>query len=144
MIDRTKYLACAMNRLANDHSFIRFESILETALLKIEAAAKVFSEMLDAIMHGKSSCLVHNYGYSQETKRVVRETLESLGYETESYSGPLYEDFAFRVIWRKPKEIKPVYGIPNIRFAKDIARADEVMAQWAKLAEVRKKGDQNG
>lgn len=40
MIDRTKYLACAMNRLANDHSFIRFESILEIALLKIETAAK--------------------------------------------------------------------------------------------------------
>lgn len=40
MIDRTRYLACAMNRLANDHSFIRFESILEIALLKIEAAAK--------------------------------------------------------------------------------------------------------
>lgn len=107
------------------------------------ACAKVFSEMLDAIMHGKSSCLVHNYGYSQETKRVIRETLESLGYETESYSGPLYKDFAFRVIWIKPKEIKPVYGIPNIRFDKDIARADEVMAQWAKLAEARKKGDQN-
>lgn len=105
--------------------------------------AKVFSEILDAIMHGESSCLVHNYGYSQETKRVIRETLESLGYETESYSGQIYKDFAFRVIWRKPKEIKPVYGIPNIRFDKDTARADEVMAQWAKLAEARKKGDQN-
>lgn len=40
MIDRTRYLACNMNRLANDHSFTRIESVLEVALLKIESAAK--------------------------------------------------------------------------------------------------------
>ena len=40
MIDKTKYLACNMNRLANDHSFTRIESVLEVALLKIESAAK--------------------------------------------------------------------------------------------------------
>ena len=35
MIDRTRYLACNMNRLANDHSFTRIESTLEAALTKI-------------------------------------------------------------------------------------------------------------
>ena len=36
MIDRTKYLACNMNRLANDHSFTRIESAIEIALLKYD------------------------------------------------------------------------------------------------------------
>ena len=49
MIDRTKYLACNMNRLANDHSFTRIESVLEVALLKIESAAK----------QGKFDCWVY-------------------------------------------------------------------------------------
>lgn len=40
MIDRTRYLACNMERLANDYSFTHIESVLEVALLKIETAAK--------------------------------------------------------------------------------------------------------
>lgn len=35
MIDRTRYLACTMNRLASDHSFTQIESVLEPVLLKI-------------------------------------------------------------------------------------------------------------
>ena len=40
MIDKTRYLACNMNQLANNYSFTRIESVMEVALLKIEAAAK--------------------------------------------------------------------------------------------------------
>ena len=40
MIDRTRYLACNMNRIANDCSFTRIESVLEVALLKIGSAVK--------------------------------------------------------------------------------------------------------
>lgn len=76
MIDRTKYLACAMNRLANDHSFIRFESILETALLKIEAAAK----------EGKFECWIYEQDINKKDA-VCRMSdlaaeLRKLGYET--------------------------------------------------------------
>lgn len=75
MIDRTKYLACNMNRLANDHSFIRFESILEIALLKIEAAAK----------KGKFDCWIYEQDINK--KDVVCKMsdlaaeLRKLGYE---------------------------------------------------------------
>ena len=40
MIDKTRYLACNMKRLADDYSFKNIESAIEGALLKIEAAAK--------------------------------------------------------------------------------------------------------
>lgn len=75
MIDRTRYLACAMNRLANDHLFIRFESILEIALLKIEAAAK----------EGKFDCWIYEQDINKKDAKCkmsdLAAELRKLGYE---------------------------------------------------------------
>lgn len=75
MIDRTKYLACAMNRLANDHSFIRFESILEIVLLKIEAAAK----------EGQFDCWIYEQDINKKDAKCkmsdLAAELRKLGYE---------------------------------------------------------------
>lgn len=75
MIDRTRYLACAMNRLANDHSFIRFESILEIALLKIETAAK----------EGKFDCWIYEQDINKKDAKCkmsdLAAELRKLGYE---------------------------------------------------------------
>lgn len=75
MIDRTRYLACAMNRLANDHSFIRFESILEIALLKVEAAAK----------EGKFDCWIYEQDINKKDivckMSDLAAELRKLGYE---------------------------------------------------------------
>ena len=76
MIDRTRYLACYMNRLANNHSFTRIESALEVALLKIEAAAK----------EGKYECWIYEQDINKKdtTCRMSDLVLElrKLGYDT--------------------------------------------------------------
>ena len=76
MIDRTRYLACNMNRLANDHSFTRIESVLEIALLKIESAAK----------EGKFDCWIYEQDINKKdtTCRMsdLAAELRKLGYDT--------------------------------------------------------------
>ena len=77
MIDRTKYLACIMNRLASDHSFTRIESVLEVALLKIESAAK----------EGKFECWIYEQDINKKDTSchmsdLVAE-LRKLGYNTQ-------------------------------------------------------------
>ena len=77
MIDKTRYLACNMNRLANDHSFTRIESVLEIALLKIEAAAK----------EGKFECWIYEQDINKKdtTFRMsdLAAELRKLGYDTQ-------------------------------------------------------------
>lgn len=77
MIDRTKYLACNMNCLANDHSFKSIESAMEGALLKIEAAAK----------EGKFECWIYEQDISKKdtTCRMsdLAAELQKLGYDTQ-------------------------------------------------------------
>ena len=76
MIDRTRYLACNMNRLANDCSFTRIESVLEVALLKIESAAK----------EGKFECWIYEQDINKKdiTCRMgdLAAELRKLGYDT--------------------------------------------------------------
>ena len=77
MIDKTRYLACNMNRLANDHSFTRIESVLEAALIKIEAAAK----------EGKFECWIYEQDINKKdtTFRMsdLAAELRKLGYDTQ-------------------------------------------------------------
>ena len=76
MIDRTKSLACNMNRLANDHSFTRIESVLEVALLKIESAAK----------EGKFNCWIYEQDINKKDTTCgmgdLAAELRKLGYDT--------------------------------------------------------------
>ena len=76
MIDRSRYLACNMNRIANDHSFTRIESVMEVALLKIEAAAK----------EGKFDCWIYEQDINKKdtTCRMsdLATELRKLGYDT--------------------------------------------------------------
>lgn len=75
MIDRAKYLACNMNRLANVHSFTRIESVLEVALLKIESAAK----------EGKFDCWIYEQDINKKDTTCgmddLAAELRKLGYE---------------------------------------------------------------
>ena len=91
MIDRTKYLACAMNRIANDHSFTCIESAMEIALLKIEAAAK----------EGKFECWIYEQDINKKdtTCRMsdLAAELRKLGYET--YVGRDKNDLELHVSW---------------------------------------------
>ena len=77
MIDKTRYLACNMNRFANDHSFTCIESVLEVALLKIESAAK----------EGKFDCWIYEQDINKKdtTCRVsdLATELRKLGYDTQ-------------------------------------------------------------
>ena len=77
MIDRTRYLACNMNRIANDHFFTRIESVMEVALLKIEAAAK----------EGKFECWIYEQDINKKdtTCRIsdLAAELRKLGYDTQ-------------------------------------------------------------
>ena len=77
MIDKTRYLACNMNRIANNHSFTRIESVLEIALLKIEAAAK----------EGKYECWIYEQDINKKdtTCRMsdLAAELRKLGYDTQ-------------------------------------------------------------
>ena len=91
MIDRTRYLACAMNRLANDHSFTCIESAMEIALLKIEAAAK----------EGKFECWIYEQDINKKdtTCRMsdLAAELRKLGYET--YVGRDKNDVELQISW---------------------------------------------
>ena len=77
MIDRTRYLACNMARLADDCSFKSVESAIEEALLKIEAAAK----------DGKFNCWIYEQDINKKDP-VCRMSdlaaeLRKLGYDTQ-------------------------------------------------------------
>ena len=91
MIDRTKYLACVMNRLANNYSFTHIESAMEIALLKIEAAAK----------EGKFECWIYEQDINKKnaTCRMsdLAAELQKLGYET--YVGRDKNDLELHVSW---------------------------------------------
>lgn len=91
MIDRTRYLACNMNRLANDYSFKSIESAMEIALLKIEAAAK----------EGKFECWIYEQDISKKDTTCqmsdLAAELRKLGYET--YVGRDKNDIELHVSW---------------------------------------------
>ena len=91
MIDRTRYQACNMNQLANDHSFKSIESAMEIALLKIEAAAK----------EGKFYCWVYEQDISKKDAHCkmsdLAAELRKLGYET--YVGRDKNDLELHVSW---------------------------------------------
>ena len=91
MIDRTRYLACNMNRLANDCSFTQIESVLEPVLLKIEAAAK----------EGKFYCWVYEQDISKKDAYCkmsdLAAELQKLGYKT--HVGRDKNDIELHVSW---------------------------------------------
>ena len=91
MIDKTKHLACNMNRLANDCSFTCIESAMEIALLKIEAASK----------EGKFDCWIYEQDVNKKdtTCRMsdLATELRKLGYET--YVGRDMNDLELHVSW---------------------------------------------
>ena len=91
MIDRSKYNALAMNRLANNHSFIQIESAMEIALLKIEAAAK----------EGKFECWIYEQDINKKntTCRMsdLAAELRKLGYDTQV--GRDKNDLELHVSW---------------------------------------------
>ena len=91
MIDKTRYLACNMNRIANNHSFTRIESVLEVALLKIEAAAK----------EGKFECWIYEQDINKKdtTCRMsdLAAELQKLGYKT--HIGRDKNDIELQISW---------------------------------------------
>ena len=93
MIDRTKYLACTMNRLANDYSLKSIESVMERALLKIEAAAK----------DGKFQCWIYEQDINKKdtTCRMsdLAAELRKLGYGTFMVDDK--NELELRVSWQK-------------------------------------------
>ena len=92
MIDRNKYLACNMKRIADDYSFARIESVLEGVLLKIEAAAK----------EGKFECWIYEQDIYNGTACRMNDLaaeLRKLGYET--HVGRDKNDLELRVTWQK-------------------------------------------
>ena len=97
MIDRTKYQARNMKRIADDHSFTRIESVMETALLKIEAAAK----------EGKFECWIYEQDIYKEntTCRMsdLAAELRNLGYETHVSRDK--NDLELHVSWKKADQI---------------------------------------
>ena len=91
MIDRTKYQACDMKRLANDYSFTCIESAIEIALLKIEAAAK----------EGKFECWIYEQDINKKdtTCRMsdLAAELRKLGYDIQI--GRDKNDLELHVAW---------------------------------------------
>ena len=91
MIDRTRYLACNMNRIANDCSFTQIESVLESVLLKIEAAAK----------EGKFYCWVYEQDISKKDAHCrmsdIAAELQKLGYKT--HVGRDKNDIELQISW---------------------------------------------
>lgn len=91
MIDRTKYLACNMNRLADDCSFTQIESVLEPVLLKIESAAK----------EGKFYCWVYEQDISKKDAHCrmsdIAAELQKLGYKT--HVGRDKNDIELQISW---------------------------------------------
>ena len=95
MIDRTRYLASNMARLADDCSFKSVESAIEVALLKIEASAK----------EGKFECWIYEQDINKKdiTCRMsdLAAELQKLGYET--YVGRDKNDLELHVSWGRSK-----------------------------------------
>ena len=93
MIDKTRYHALAMNRLANDCSFKSIESAIEGALLKIEAAAK----------EGQFECWIYEQDINKKdtTCRMsdLAAELRKLGYDTQV--GRDKNDIELHVSWKK-------------------------------------------
>ena len=91
MIDITRYLACNMNQVANNYYFTRIESVLEVALLKIEAAAK----------EGKFDCWIYEQDINKKdtTCRIsdLAAELRKLGYDTKV--GRDRNDLELHVSW---------------------------------------------
>ena len=91
MIDRTRYLACNMNQVANNYSFKNIESAIEGALLKIEAAAK----------EGKFECWIYEQDINKKdtTCRMsdLAAELRKLGYDTQV--GCYKNDLELYVSW---------------------------------------------
>ena len=91
MIDRTRYLAYNMNRLANDCSFTQIENVLGPVLLKIEAAAK----------EGKFYCWVYEQGISKKDANCrmsdLAAELQKLGYKT--HVGREKNDIELQISW---------------------------------------------
>ena len=91
MIDRAKYQARNMNRIANDHSSTQIESALEIALLKIEAAAK----------EGKFYCWVYEQDISKKDVHCrmsdIAAELQKLGYKT--HVGRDKNDIELQISW---------------------------------------------
>ena len=91
MIDKTRYLACNMNRIANDHSFTRIESAMEIALLKIEAAAK----------EGKFECWIYEQDINKTGAHCkmsdLAVELQKLGYKT--HVGRDKNDIELQISW---------------------------------------------
>ena len=91
MIDKTRYLACNMKRLADDYSFKSIENVIEGALLKIEAAAK----------EGKFECWIYEQDINKKdiTCRMsdLAAELQKLGYET--HVGRDKNDIELYVSW---------------------------------------------
>lgn len=91
MIDRIKYHALAMNRLANDHSSTQIESVLKPVLLKIEAAAK----------EGKFYCWIYEQDINKKdaTCRMsdLAAELQKLGYKT--HVGRDKNDIELQISW---------------------------------------------
>ena len=91
MIDKTRYLACNMKRLADDYSFKNIESAIEGALLKIEAAAK----------EGKFECWIYEQDINKKdaTCRMsaLAAELQKLGYKT--HVGRDKNDIELQVSW---------------------------------------------
>ena len=91
MIDRTRYLACNMNQIANNYSFTSIESAMEIALLKIEAAAK----------EGKFECWIYEQDINKKDT-ICRMSdlaveLQKLGYKT--HVGRDKNDLELHVSW---------------------------------------------
>ena len=76
MIDRTRYLASNMARLADDYSFKSIESAIEGALLKIEAAKE-----------GKFECWIYEQDINKKDTTChmsdLAAELRKLGYDTQ-------------------------------------------------------------
>ena len=91
MIDKTRYHALAMNRLANDCSFTQIESVLEPVLLKIEATAK----------EGKFYCWVYEQDISKKDAHCrmsdIAAELQKLGYKT--HVGRDKNDIELQISW---------------------------------------------
>ena len=91
MIDKTRYLACNMNQVANNYSFTRIESVLEVALLKIEAAAK----------DGKFNCWIYEQDINKKDPACrmsdLAAELRKLGYDTQV--GHDKNDLELHVTW---------------------------------------------
>ena len=91
MINRSKYHALAMNRLANDCSFTQIESVLEPVLLKIEAAAK----------EGKFYCWIYEQDISKTGAHCrmsdIAAELQKLGYKT--HVGRDKNDIELQISW---------------------------------------------